>query len=811
MKLLIYREIKANWIFLIVILASTIITAQQFSLEGKVIDVITHTPLPYASIRIVRSTIGTSANKDGIYELKINKGIYKIAASYIGYNTDTIGINLDQNLSEINFNLIQSDIKLPPILVLPGENPAIRIIRNAIARKDERNKKLLSYEFEAYTKGVVWTQNDFRANSRQVGLNIGSDSSKLKISGILENESKGYFKKPDLYKEVIIARKQTSNLPSFVNTIAGGRLVQDFYGNDFNFLGNLLPGPLADNALSYYDYHIVNIAAIDRDKVFKIYMEPKDPSDPGFIGNLFITDSTFDLIKVDLKINKAASVGGLFDSVNIYQQFTLFKDSVYMPADLRFFINLNYLGIAKLAFELNTILYDYKINPIINNDFFNKAIITVLPDADKKDSTYWENAQTIPSTLQETKAYERIDSLSNVPEKFWDRFSPLSTRFHLTNNLSISAPLGMYHFNRVEGHAIDFGMFISNAADFRLNSSEQFSYGFSDKRIKSNLNFSYLPGEYRTFKISLNFYNKINILFGNSDNYNDLTSTILALISKYDFRNYYYSKGFSFNAGGDIFPALRLNIGFENHTDNNAYKTTDFSFFAKNKSFDDNPPIYETKINALSFGFALDFRDYIEDGYFRRKVSLGKSYAVITGKATYSNSNFLHSDINYSHYEFNSFGTINTFKSTALNFGVLGIYSIGKVPYQQLYSLPGNINITAQNFAFNTLNLNEILGDEIATINLQENLGNELFRFLSVPWLKDWDLQLKIYLNAAYSNVNSETKSILISPVKSFTHPFYEIGFGISHALLPVEIDFSWKLNYRDGNNFRIGINSFIF
>ena len=811
MKLLIYRDMKANWIVLIVLLASTIQMAQQFSIEGKVIDVMTHLPLPYANIRIVKSTTGTSANKDGSYELKLNKGIYTFAVSYIGYNSDTIRINLDQNLSEINFNLIQSDIKLPPITVLPGENPAIRIIRNAIKRKEERNKKLLSYEFEAYTKGVVRTQNDFRANSRQVGLDIGSDSSKLKISGILENESKGYFKKPDLYKEVIIARKQTSNLPSFVNTIAGGRLVQDFYGNNFNFLGSLLPGPIADNALSYYDYHIVSIEAIDREKVFQIYMTPKNQSDPGFEGNIFITDSAFDLIKVDLKINKAASIGGLFDSVNIYQQFTLFKDSVYMPADLRFFINLNYLGIAKLAFELNTILYNYEINPKISNDFFNRAIVTVLPDADKKDSSYWENAQTIPSTSEESKAYERIDSLSNVPEKFWDRFSPLSTRFNLGDNFSISAPLGMYHFNRVEGHAIDFGMFINNAGDFRLNSSEQFSYGFSDKKLKSNLNFSYLLGDYRTYKISFNPYNKIKVLFGNSDNYNDLTSTVLSLFSKYEFRNYYYSKGFLLKASGDVFPVLSLNIGFENHTDNNAYKTTDFSFFAKNKSFENNPPIFETKINDISAGFTLDFRDYIEDGYFRRKVSLGKSYAVLKGDVTISNSNILNSDFNYTHYQLNSFGTINTMGSTALNFGILGIYTSGRVPYQLLYALPGNINITAQNFAFNTLNLNEIIGDEIVTVNLEENLGDELFRFLGVPGLKDWNIQLKTFLNAAYSDISSGSKSILIAPVKSFTHPFYEIGFGIRHALLPFELDFAWKLNYREGNNFRIGINSFIF
>lgn len=138
------------------------------------------------------------------------------------------------------------------------------------------------------------------------------------------------------------------------------------------------------------------------------------------------------------------------------------------------------------------------------------------------------------------------------------------------------------------------------------------------------------------------------------------------------------------------------------------------------------------------------------------------------------------------------------------------MYTYGERPYQLLYSLPGNINFTSQNFTFRTLDVNEILGDRILTLNLQENLGSELFRILRVPGLKDWDIQLNTFLNVAVSNINNGSKSILIAPVKNLTHPFYEIGFGIGHPLIPLELDFAWRLNYRGENNFRIGINSFI-
>src|ERR1035437_8917989 len=124
-------------------------------------------------------------------------------------------------------------------------------IKKAILRKDERNRKLKSYEFEAYTKGIIKTQEDISSKNNGISLGVGTnDTIPLKISGILENQSKGYYKKPDNYKEIIIARKQSANFPSSANMLTGGRLIQNFYEDNVSFFGRFLPGPLAENALS---------------------------------------------------------------------------------------------------------------------------------------------------------------------------------------------------------------------------------------------------------------------------------------------------------------------------------------------------------------------------------------------------------------------------------------------------------------------------------------------------------------------------------------------------------------------------------
>ena len=795
----------------IMILFSCLISAQQYTIRGKVEDKITHQPLIYANIRVLNSLNGTSGNKEGEYELKLNAGKYFLAASYIGYNSDTVSISIIQNLTNVNFYLSPSDIRLPEIVVKPGVNPAIAIIRRAILTNEERNKKLNDYEFEAYTKAIIKTQNEISSRGNNVNLSIGiNDSIPLKITGILESESNGYYKKPDDYKEIIVARKQSANFPPSINTLTGGRIIKNFYEENINFLGNNLPGPLSSNALDYYYYYLKNTLAIDSQIVYQINMAPDDPSDPGFIGDIYINGDSYNLIKVDLHLSKSANTGGIFDSVEVFQQFAPY-DSIYMPMDYRLFVKANVLGLVKFGFELNSILHNYGINVKIKDDIFNKAIITVLPEADKKNISYWNSIQSIPNTADERAAYRRIDSISSLPVSFWDRFSLLSNRINLNDNFSISAPLAMYNFNSIEGNALDFGLFFNDLFDKRFNSNLTFNYGFSDKKVKTDLSARYLFGDYRTYELSLNFFNKLNILFSSSDYYSDLISTFSSLVLKDDFRDYYYSKGFKINLEGEIFPVLSLNAGFKNHTDKNAFKNTDFSLFNRSEKFSANPLIYETKINSLAAGFKLDFRNYIEDGFFRRRVLLGNSYIIFKGGVTFSNKSLLKSNIDFTTYEFSAIGTLNTFKSSSINFKILGMYNRGKLPFQLLYGSPGNVDALSQGYSFRTSNVNEIFGDRILNIFLENNFGDELFRLLKIPGFKDWEFLLSTFFNIGISEISERSKSILVQPIKTFNHPFYEAGFGIGHVLIPFKIEFAWKLNYRGENNFRVAINSYIF
>ena len=742
---------KSNHLLLAVFLISSNIFSQTFTISGKINDSQSGEALPYGNVRVLNTTLGTAANAKGDYEIKLTSGSYLLVASYIGYYSDTIAVELKNNTMGVNFSLRRTEIVLPEIVIKPGENPALEIIRKAIEKKKERNSKLNTYEFEAYTKGLIRTTDEISARGRTVSAGVGTseDSADLKITGLLENQSRGYFKKPDQFKDVIIARKQSANFPPTINTVTGGRLVQNLYEDDISFFSGNIPGPISDDALDYYYYFIDAVVYKNDRKVFKLYMKPENSDDPGFMGNIFINDSTYELIQIELELNRAANIGGVFDTISIFQQFSSYDD-IYMPVDYRLFIKGNVLGLVSFGFELNTILYDYKINPELSDEIFSKAIVTVLPDADKKDSLYWTSAQTIPNTNEEANAYKRIDSLKNVPVTFWDQFSWISTRTYFSENFAINGTLNFWRFNRVEGFTPRLGFYFEDYFDQRLNSDIDFAYGFSDKRFKTDFSLEYLLGDYRTTSLTLNAYNTIKVLFGTSDAYADLTASLLALLNKEEFRDYYYSAGFDFKVESEVFPVLALSAGFLNRKDKSAQNNTDFSFFKKDREYPVNPNIYEATINALTAGFKLDFRDYIEDGYFRRRTFFGTSYTTFEGDVTHSNNDWLNSDLNFTTYRLYIDNFTRAFRSSFFNVKLFGMYNNGALPYQDMYALPGNINLLSKSFSFRTLKINEIFGERVATLNLEYNFRDELFKLLSVPGFKDWEITLECFLQLSY-------------------------------------------------------------
>jgi hypothetical protein len=107
--------------FLLIIAITTISYSQEkVTLSGKVSDAKNNETLIGVSVVIPILKIGTFTNEYGFYSLTIPKGTYEIEISSIGYETQTITINLDENTKQ-NISLSESTQQLDEIVIT--DNP----------------------------------------------------------------------------------------------------------------------------------------------------------------------------------------------------------------------------------------------------------------------------------------------------------------------------------------------------------------------------------------------------------------------------------------------------------------------------------------------------------------------------------------------------------------------------------------------------------------------------------------------------------------------------------------------------------------
>lgn len=107
--------------FLLIIAITTISYSQEkVTLSGNVSDAKNNETLIGVSVVIPILKIGTFTNEYGFYSLTIPKGTYEIEISSIGYETQTITINLEENTKQ-NISLSESTQQLDEIVIT--DNP----------------------------------------------------------------------------------------------------------------------------------------------------------------------------------------------------------------------------------------------------------------------------------------------------------------------------------------------------------------------------------------------------------------------------------------------------------------------------------------------------------------------------------------------------------------------------------------------------------------------------------------------------------------------------------------------------------------
>ena len=133
------------------LLTSVLLNAQTFS--GKVVDASSMEPLAFVNVVFNEGYTGVSTDIDGNFSIEKFNDLKSLTFTYVGYNRVTIPIENIQPNGTIKLSRLA--VGIDEIVILPGVNPAHRIIDLAIENRKKNNPETASeFYYESYNKLV---------------------------------------------------------------------------------------------------------------------------------------------------------------------------------------------------------------------------------------------------------------------------------------------------------------------------------------------------------------------------------------------------------------------------------------------------------------------------------------------------------------------------------------------------------------------------------------------------------------------------------------------------------------------------------
>jgi hypothetical protein len=559
------------------------------TLSAQIVGTVTDTqgePLPYVNIYLENTYKGTTSNEEGTYTLDLTKpGEYHLIFQFLGYQTVKESITVEGFPFQLNVKLATTTVSLQEVVIDATEDPAYRIIRETIQRRKENAERISAFTANFYSRGI-WRVDSIpkKIMGQEVGDFDGAlDSTRTGIIYLSESISEIAYRRPDDFKERIIASKVSGNDNGFsFNSAQDANF--SFYENSIDLNASIV-SPIANSALSYYRYKLDGIFYEGSKLINKIIVTPRRPKDRVWEGVIYIVEDDWQFYGAELKTNGEAIQVPFVKELIFKQNFTFDSEEnawikISQTIDFSFgFFGFNGDG----RFIAN--YSDYNFKPEFQRKDFSNEVLFFEPLANKKDSLFWEQIRPVPLTSEEVNDYLRKDSIQELRKSkvYLDSvdaernkiglLDPLFGYSYQNNynkwSLNYRAPLPGVNFNTVQGWnggaGFNFFKWYDDNRTKWISVNLDATYGAADDRLR------FTGGITKNF----NRLNRLRLsLFGGSTvnqfNLGQPISPLINSVSTLFFeRNYLKAYELNFiraSYSQELFNGLRIftNVGYEN-------------------------------------------------------------------------------------------------------------------------------------------------------------------------------------------------------------------------------------------------------
>jgi hypothetical protein len=394
-------------------------------IKGRLYAEETREPLAFANMYIGSTGKGFYSDFEGYFNYRtdsLNSDTLKIV--YMGYETRYFHIQKD-TINYFEVEMKRYFQKTGEVIIKLKVNPALKWIALAQSNRMKNNPDNLPYYgCETYTNSSVAINN---INEKLKKGKIGKDIGKLfdTISYISSDKSKSilpvfvseiisdyYFNKvPYLSKEVIKASRVKGigvEDGSFISQFLGSSFVNyNFYQNTLKVIDKGILSPIAEGAMTIYNYKLVNVDKNGPRRIFQIYCEPKNNKDLAFIGFVWIEDTTGALVKLSLELNSNSNLNYI-EKLRVTQSYEPTDKGAYFCTNTRAVIdaaeqNTNMAGIVATITNTSRNIDTDTRHP----EKFYESRVVMEPDATNKTDSFWEKHRHYPMNPAEIKIQKK--------------------------------------------------------------------------------------------------------------------------------------------------------------------------------------------------------------------------------------------------------------------------------------------------------------------------------------------------------------------------------------------------------------------
>lgn len=596
-----------TFLFILVVTFSSFSFAQ---IKGTISDE-AGTALPFVNIYIENTYVGTTSNEKGQYELNVqNKEQVTIIFQYLGYKTQKHSINISKYPFHFNVTLKEENYKLNEVVLSSKDNPANAIIRSAMVNRKKNSDKTARFTADFYSRGIFRMKN---APKKILGQEIGDFDGALDStgSGILylsETVSKITFEKPDKLKERIIASKISGKNNGFSYNTAQATSY-DFYDNTVELGVNLI-SPIADNAFAYYKYTLEGTFYDDNNNLInKIKVSPKRDAEPVFEGHIFIVEDSWAIYGVDLDIKGYRMKEEFLDVMTLKQNFSYNRtNQLWAKNSQSLEFEAGAFGI-KFNGKFTYVYSNYDFKDQFEKKTFSREILSFEDNANKKDSTYWNNMRPVPLTEEENNDYLRKDSIQTLRKSkpYLDSIDAKNNKFKILKiltgysyknsfenwSLNYEGVIELIHFNTVQGWHLSTGIsYTKRNEETRkyLTYGADFNYGFSEKKFRTTGFFTTRLDTKSNSLLSLNGGSKAE-QFNANNPISNLINTASSIFFEDNYMKLYEKNFVKASYQQEAINGLYLVGSLEYGERKPLYNNSDYVLFNQDKKYTSNNPL----------------------------------------------------------------------------------------------------------------------------------------------------------------------------------------------------------------------------